>query len=486
MRKIISKPTLLDALVPVFVLILMLGGLVYVFGNDSAGPNQVALMLAASVAALIGIKNGHTWKDIESSMIATISVSMQAILILLMVGALIGSWMLAGTVPTMIYYGVQLMSPDYFYMTACVVCALVGFSIGSSWTVAGTLGIGFMSIAATLNLSLGISAGAIISGAYFGDKLSPLSDTTNLAAAVTSTNLFDHIQHMLWTTVPSIIIALLAFFVLGLGSSANVVVEDIVLLQNDLAASFLISPLMLGPLLLLLYLALKKLPALSTLVLGTLTGCLFAVVFQWDVIIALSDNQSLVPAAAIFKGLFHAMFLGYSSVTGNVDLDQLLSKGGMASMLTTVGLIINAMAFGGAMSHTGLLERLVEGALRRVKSAGGLITATVGTCIGTNVLAADQYLSIAIPGQMFVNSYKKYNLSPLNLSRTLEDSGTLTGALIPWNTCGAYMSATLGVSTMVYAPYAFFNLLCPIIAVFYGYWRIALPAANPEDASTAN
>ena len=291
---------------------------------------------------------------------------------------------------------------------------------------------------------------------------------------------------MLWTTVPSIIIALLAFFVLGLGSSANVVVEDIVLLQNDLAASFLISPLMLGPLLLLLYLALKKLPALSTLVLGTLTGCLFAVVFQWDVIIALSDNQSLVPAAAIFKGLFHAMFLGYSSVTGNVDLDQLLSKGGMASMLTTVGLIINAMAFGGAMSHTGLLERLVEGALRRVKSAGGLITATVGTCIGTNVLAADQYLSIAIPGQMFVNSYKKYNLSPLNLSRTLEDSGTLTGALIPWNTCGAYMSATLGVSTMVYAPYAFFNLLCPIIAIFYGYWRIALPAADPEDASTAH
>tara|TARA_B110001452_G_scaffold69584_1_gene56194 strand:+ start:9278 stop:10738 length:1461 start_codon:yes stop_codon:yes gene_type:complete len=486
MSKIISKPTLLDALVPVFVLVLMLGGLVYVFGSNSAGPNQVALMLAASVAALIGIKNGHTWKDIESGMISTISVSMQAILILLMVGALIGSWMLAGTVPTMIYYGVQLMSPDYFYMTACVVCALVGFSIGSSWTVAGTLGIGLISIAATLNLSLGISAGAIISGAYFGDKLSPLSDTTNLAAAVTSTNLFDHIQHMLWTTVPSIIIALLAFFVLGLGSSANVLVEDIVLLQNDLASSFLISPLMLSPLLLLLYLALKKLPALSALVLGTLTGCLFAVVFQWDVIIALSDNQSLAPAAAIFKGLFHAMFLGYSSVTGNVDLDQLLSKGGMASMLTTVGLIINAMAFGGAMSHTGLLKRLVEGALRRVKSAGGLITATVGTCIGTNVLAADQYLAIAIPGQMFVKSYKKYNLSALNLSRTLEDSGTLTGALIPWNTCGAYMSATLGVSTMVYAPYAFFNLLCPIIAVFYGYWRIALPAANPEDASTAH
>jgi NhaC family Na+:H+ antiporter len=490
MSKLIKKPTLLDALIPVIVLVGMLGSLVYVFGDGSAGPNQVALMLAASVAAMIGIKNGLNWKDIERSMIDTISLSMHAILILLMVGSLIGSWILAGTVPTMIYYGVELMSPDYFYVTACLVCALIGFSIGSSWTVAGTLGIGLISIAATLNLSLPISAGAIISGAYFGDKLSPLSDTTNLAAAVTNTNLFDHIQHMLWTTIPGFVIALMIFFVLGYGSSANVVVEDIIILQGQLEQSFLISPLMLAPLILLLGMAVKKLPALSTLICGTMAGCLFAVVFQWDVVIALADSPDLMAIAAIFKGLFHAMFLGYSSVTGNVDLDALLSKGGMDSMLNTVGLIINAMAFGGAMSRTGLLERLVEAALSRVKSAGGLITATVGTCIGTNVLAADQYLSVAIPGQMFVKSYEERNLSPLNLSRTLEDSGTLTGVLIPWNTCGAYMSATLGVSTMLYAPFAFFNLLCPVIAIIYGFWQIALPTIdtqpNEQDAVITN
>ena len=327
MNKIIKKPTLLDALIPVIVLVTMLGSLVYVFGDDSAGPKQVALMLAVAVAAMIGIKNGMNWKEIEGSMIDTISLSMQAILILLMVGSLIGSWILAGTVPTMIYYGVDLMSPDYFYVTACLVCALIGFSIGSSWTVAGTLGIGLISIAATLNLSLPISAGAIISGAYFGDKLSPLSDTTNLAAAVTNTNLFDHIQHMLWTTIPSFIIALMIFFALGYGSSANVVVEDIVILQGQLEQSFLISPLMLAPLILLLAMAVKKLPALSTLICGTMAGCLFAVVFQWDVVIALADSPDLIAIAAIFKGLFHAMFLGYSSVTGNMDLDALLSKG---------------------------------------------------------------------------------------------------------------------------------------------------------------
>jgi NhaC family Na+:H+ antiporter len=295
---------------------------------------------------------------------------------------------------------------------------------------------------------------------------------------------------MLWTTIPGFVIALMIFFVLGYGSSANVVVEDIIILQGQLEQSFLISPLMLAPLILLLGMAVKKLPALSTLICGTMAGCLFAVVFQWDVVIALADSPDLIAIAAIFKGLFHAMFLGYSSVTGNVDLDALLSKGGMDSMLNTVGLIINAMAFGGAMSRTGLLERLVEAALSRVKSAGGLITATVGTCIGTNVLAADQYLSVAIPGQMFVKSYEERNLSPLNLSRTLEDSGTLTGALIPWNTCGAYMSATLGVSTMLYAPFALFNLLCPVIAIIYGFWQIALPTIdtqpNEQDAVITN
>ena len=474
MSRTIKQPSLLDAITPVVVLISMLAGTVYVFGLDSFGPNQVALIMAAAVAAMIGIKNGLSWNDIERGMIDTISVSLQSVLILLMVGSLIGSWILSGTVPSMIYYGVELMSPEYFYLTACLVCALLGFSIGSSWTVAGTLGIGLMGIAAALDLSLPISAGAIISGAYFGDKLSPLSETTNLAAAVTSNNLFDHIQHMLWTTIPGFVIALVIFFILGIGSGSNVVINDIEILQAAMQETFTINPLMLAPLILLLGMAVRKLPALSTLICGTLAGCLFAIIFQWEVVVALAADESLAAPAAVFKGLFSAMFLGYSSVTGNEALDSLLSKGGMSNMLTTIGLVVNAMAFGGAMTRTGLLQRLVEAALSRVKSAGDLILATVGTCIGTNILAADQYLSIVIPGQMFVKSYEDRDLSTINLSRTLEDSGTLTSALVPWNTCGAYMSATLGVNTFMYAPYAFFNILCPIIAVIYGYSQISL------------
>lgn len=485
MSKIITKPSLLDALIPVIVLISMLAGTVYVFGLDSFGPNQVALIMAAAVAAMIGIKNGISWYEIEQGMIHTISLSLQSILILLMVGSLIGSWILSGTVPSMIYYGVELMSPEYFYLTACLVCALLGFSIGSSWTVAGTLGIGLMGIAAALNLSLAISAGAIISGAYFGDKLSPLSETTNLAAAVTSNNLFDHIQHMLWTTIPGFFITLILFFLLGIGSGSNLVIDDIEILQNAMQETFTINPLMLLPLILLLTMAVKKLPALSTLICGTVAGCIFAAAFQTDVVIALADDNSLSSGAAIFKGLFSSMFLGYSSMTGNEALDALLSKGGMSNMLTTIGLVINAMAFGGAMRRTGLLQRLVEAALSRVRSAGDMILATVGTCIGTNVLAADQYLSLVIPGQMFVKPYEERGLSTINLSRTLEDSGTLTSALVPWNTCGAYMSATLGVSTFVYAPYAFFNLLCPIIAIIYGYSQIALTTIDSQPSGEA-
>jgi NhaC family Na+:H+ antiporter len=484
--RILKKPSLVDALIPVIALISMLAGTVYVFGLDSFGPNQVALILAAAIAAAIGIKNGLTWREIEKGMIETISMSLQALLILLMVGSLIGSWILSGTVPTMIYYGVALMSPDYFYLTACLVCALLGFSIGSSWTVAGTLGVGLMGIAVALDLSPGISAGAIISGAYFGDKLSPLSETTNLAAAVTSNDLFDHIQHMLWTTVPGILITLTIFFFMGVGSSSNVVISDIVALQTAMDKAFTINPFMLIPMILLLVMAVNKQPALSTLICGTVAGCVFAAVFQWHAVIALADDASLSSSAAGFKGVLSAMFLGYNSVSGNESLDALLSKGGMSSMLTTVGLVINAMAFGGAMARTGLLARLVEAALSSVKSAGGLITATVGTCIGTNILAADQYLSIVLPGQMFIEPYKERKLKSINLSRTLEDSGTLTSALVPWNTCGAYMSATLGVSTFYYAPFAFFNLLCPIIAIIYGFALIAVPKLEkPLDEKTA-
>ena len=504
--RIIKNPSLMDAMIPVSFLIIVLL-LTEILPESPSGTNQVTLLLSAAIAALVGMKNGFSWQEIESGIIETIEVSLQAILILLVVGALIGAWILSGTVPSMIYYGVELMSPDYFYFTACLVCALLGFCIGSSWTVAGTLGIGLIGIAAALDLSLAISAGAIISGAYFGDKLSPLSETTNLAASLTNNNVFVHIQHMLWTTVPAIVITLTLFFFLGIGSSANIIPENIAELQKAMRQTFYISPLMLGPLLLLLTMAVKKSPALPTLICGTLVGCIFAIIFQWDSVITLAGNSNFHPElvgwmrgvgveitamtgllsfSAGVKGLLIAMASGYSVVTDNPSLDTLLSKGGVNSMLGTIGLVICALSFGGTMARTGLLKKLVETMLSRVKTAGGLIAATVGTCIGTNVLAADQYLSIVLPGQMFIEPYKERKLKSINLSRTLEDSGTLTSALVPWNTCGAYMSATLGVSTFYYAPFAFFNILCPIIAVIYGFMLIAVPsldepANNPAD-----
>jgi NhaC family Na+:H+ antiporter len=416
-------------------------------------------------------------------MIETIKVSMQAVLILLTVGSLIGSWIISGTVPSMIYYGVQIMSPDYFYITSCIVCAMLGLSIGSSWTVAGTLGIGLIGIATVLDVSLAITAGAIISGAYFGDKLSPLSETTNLAAAVTRTDLFNHIQHMLWTTVPAILISLSIFLFLGLTNNSNIVISDILILQDQLNNNFKISPVMLIPLLALFYMARKKVPALLTLLIGTFLGCLFAITFQMEMIFEKQETTDLNAVALTFRELMNALFIGFESSTGNQAYDDLISKGGMVNMMSVVGLVITAMAFGGAMSKAGLLERLIRAPLSKVKSTGGLIATTVGTCIGTNAVASDQYLSIVLPGQMLIEPYKERKLKAVNLSRTLEDSGTLTSALFPWNTCGAYMAGTLGISTLTYAPFAFFNYLCPVIAIIYGVVKFAVPTDEKKSQS---
>ena len=468
-------PSLIDALIPPVFLVCMLSATAHVFDADAMGPNQLVLILSAAVASIIGKKNGMLWEDIETAMVRQIAISLQPVLILLIVGAMIGSWMLSGTVPAIIYYGVDLLSPSYFYISASLVCAILSFSIGSSWSVAGTLGIGLMGIAMAMGLSLPISAGAVISGAYFGDKLSPLSDTTNLAAAVTGNDLFEHIQHMLWTTVPGFLIALCIFFFLGIENSPTIAVDEINNFQFAMAETFAIHPLALMPFLFMLLLAAKKIPVLPALLCGTLVGALFAILFQWDVVITLANDQTLNDGASIFKGLLHAMFFGYHSGTGNASMDVLLSKGGMESMLPTIALMIAAMTFGGAMMGTGLLKRLLSATLQRIKKTGDLVLTTVGTCIGTNILVADQFLSIIIPGQMFANAYENQKLKPVNLSRTIEDSATLTSALIPWNTCGAYMTATLGVSTFHYAPFAFFNFICPVIAVFYGYTNIAVP-----------
>ncbi len=480
MTKTIKEPSLLDALIPLISLIALLSTSVYFFGDDSSyGANQIALMFCAGIASIVGLKNGIKWEQIEEGIVKGISMAMGAMLILLTVGALIGTWIQAGIVPTMIYYGLTLLSPDWFYVASCLICAVIAISIGSSWTVAGTIGIGLIGIAGSLGLSLEITAGAIISGAYFGDKMSPLSDTTNLAPAVTGTDLFDHIRHMTWTTMPSLTIALILFTIIGLNSdvsgSASSMNETLSVLQDK----FYISPVLLLPLLLVLVLAMNKFPALATIFLGALAGGVFGVIFQTESIITSVNNPELANSAALLQGVWVALANGYTASTGNEMIDSLLSRGGMSSMLVTLWLIITAMAFGSVLETTGLLQRIVKSILSMVHSTGSMIAATVATCIGANILTADQYIAIVLPGRMYKLEFQKRGLDPKNLSRVLEDSGTITSPLIPWNTCGAFMAGTLGVATFAYLPFCFFNLVNPVISVIYGYTGFKLVPLEP-------
>jgi NhaC family Na+:H+ antiporter len=469
-----AELTPLLALTPIVFLIALLACSVYLFGADSSyGANQIALVLASCVAALVGRRVGISWREAQNGIIDGIRVGLAPVLILLSVGMLIGSWILSGTVPAMIYYGVQVLNPAIFYAASAAICAIVAVSIGSSWTVAGTLGIGLMGIAASFDMSPAITAGAIVSGAYFGDKLSPMSDTTNLAAAATDVDLFDHIRHMLWTTVPAFVLALAIFALLGSFDAGAP--PEIEALQLALTEQFSIGVHLLLPLLLMLTLVYKRVPAYPAIIVSALTGVAFALLFQPAAVIRLAgDSGDIGDAMVLFKGVWISLFDGYSSDSNNAFLDELLSKGGMSSMLNTVWLIICALGLGGVLERTGILGYLLRLALKGVRSTGSLISVTVATCFGTNVLAADQFISIALPGRMYKGEYERQGLSSLNLSRTLEDSGTLTSVLIPWNTCGAYMSATLGVATLNFAPFAFFNLLCPALAIIYGFTNFAI------------
>ncbi len=476
------EPRLWQALLPLVVLALMLGTAVLLFKDgSSSGPNQAALMLATMLAAIIGLANGIRWKDLQEGMVQGISLSIVPIFILLAVGALIGSWMLSGTVPTLIVYGLKLMHPAYFYPAACLVCAIVALAIGSSWTVAGTLGVALIGVAQGLEMSPAITAGAVISGAYFGDKLSPLSDTTNLAPAAAGSELFEHIRHMLWTTVPSLVLALLLFTVVGLGAAHNRSEAGFDALPEILQAHFHIGPHLLIPMLVVLVLAIRRMPAYPTILIGALTGLLFAALFQPEAMQALGEGEGRSKAVAMLVGGWQVMFAGYSVETGNSAADELISRGGMASMLSTIWLILCAMGFGAVMERAGLLQRLVRAVLVLARSTGSLIAATIATAFGTNVVTADQYMSIVLSGRLYRAEYQARGLAPVNLSRALEDGGTLTSPLVPWNTCGAYMAATLGVATFDYLPFAFFNLLNPLVAVVFAYLGISI-LRNPAPA----
>ena len=470
-----------QAIIPVLFLIGLLSSSVFLFGDaSSSGPNQIAMILAASVAGIIGLANGHRWSDIEAGISRGISVSMGAVLILLAVGSLIGTWTLAGVVPTMIYYGLSLLNPSIFYAAACAICAVVALATGSSWTTAGTVGIALLGIAAAQGIHLGLAAGAVVSGAYFGDKMSPLSDTTNLAPAVAGTDLFVHIRHMLWTTGPSFAAALVLFAVAGVVAAAPEATDQLATVRAALEEHFVLGPHLLLPMLLVLTLVVRKVPALPAMLIGALVGGLFAIVFQRDTVLLYVGPTELPEAVALVQGIWQALYAGYVLDSGNPAIDELLSGGGMASMLMTVWLIMTAMTFGSVLDTTGMLRALARRMLERVRGTSGLIVTTLATAFGINVLASDQYIAIVLPGRMFRSEYERRRLDPKNLSRALEDAGTLTSPLIPWNTCGAFMATTLGVPTLTYAPFAFFNLLNPFVAALFAFLNIGIAPRQPE------
>ncbi|MBT6130564.1 MAG: Na+/H+ antiporter NhaC, partial [Candidatus Marinimicrobia bacterium] len=373
------------------------------------------------------------------------------------------------------------LSPSIFYFAACLICAVSALSIGSSWTVAGTLGVALMGIAAGLGLSPAVTAGAVISGAYFGDKMSPLSDTTNLAPSVAGTDLFTHIRHMIWTTGPSLVIALILFLIMGFQGSITEDVGGLSLIQDTIEKTFNISLLSFIPLLTVFILAFKKMPAFPTVMIGALLGGIFAVILQPQVVANYANRPDLSSGLTMLSGVWTALHSGFALESGVTVVDELLTRGGMISMLNTIWLVICALTYGAVLETTGLLNKVVESLLSFVNSTGSLIVTTIATCIGINIITADQYIAIVLPGRMFRAEFARRNLAPKNLSRTLEDAGTITSPLVPWNTCGAYMSASLGVATFAYLPFCFFNLINPVVAIIYGLFNIKIEKLNESE-----
>ncbi len=463
-----AGPSLFQALLPLVLLIALLATNVVVFGDEGlSGPNQLALLFAAAVALAIAVARGQGFKELLEHVVRSITTALGALLILLLIGALAGSWLISGIVPAMIHHGLLLLSPQVFLVAACAVCAVVSLATGSSWSTAATVGIALMGIGKAMGIGPGLVAGAIISGAYFGDKLSPLSDTTNLAPAVAGTDLFTHIRYLLWTTVPSMAIALLLFGGIGLFHDAGAAAADTSAMHAAITTRFHIGWwLYLVPLAVVLMIW-RKVPALPALFVGAVLGAVFAAVFQPELVRDLAGGEGSYLRQA-YTVAITAMGPGLSVTTGHAMSDELLSTGGMAGMLNTIWLILCAMTFGGAMEGAGMLQRITAEVMKLVRGDGSLIAATAASCVFTNVTASDQYLSIVVPGRMFAPVYQQKGLAPAVLSRTLEDSGTVTSVLVPWNTCGAYMSGVLGVATMAYLPFCFFNLVSPLMTVLQG------------------
>ena len=462
-----------EALLPVLVLIAMLAYNVFVYGDDAlSGSNQFILLLGGAVAAMVGFRNKVTYKKMIEEVANNIKSTTGALLILLFVGALAGTWLISGVIPTMIFYGLKLLNPTVFLPATVVICAVISIATGSSWTTSATVGIALIGIGGALGIPLGMVAGAVLSGAYFGDKMSPLSDTTNLAPAMAGTDLFTHIRYMAFTTVPTILVTLVIFIILGFTFDTNGTADTEAILAS-IGESFKINGwLFLVPLAVIL-LIIRKTQPLIALLIGTLLGGVFAVIFQPEVVMQVAGAEQLDFKAA-YQGIMNAITVETSVETSNTELNDLFSSGGMYGMLGTIWLIICAMVFGGVMDAIGALSTISEALLKMAHTVFGLFASTVATCLALNVTASDQYLALVVPGKMFKKAYEDRNLAPENLSRTLEDSGTVTSVLVPWNTCGAYQSGVLGVSVYDYFIYAIFNWMSPFMTLLFAGFQIKI------------
>ena len=468
-----SSITLFQALLPVLILVLLLSFNVTVYGDDAlGGSNQFILLIGAAVAAVVGFRNKVGYNQMIEAIGSNLKSTTGAILILLFVGALAGTWLLSGIIPAMIYYGLQILHPSIFLPACIFICAIISIATGSSWTTSATVGIALIGIGRALDIPVGMVAGAVISGAYFGDKLSPLSDTTNLAPAMAGSDLFTHIRYMTHTTVPSIIITLIVFLILGFFQNTSGAADTAILLTS-IKESFTINlGLFLVPLL-VIFLIIRKTPPLAALLAGTLLGGLFALIYQPNLVAEIAGATTLSIISA-YQGVMNAIIGEISVTTSNELLNDLFSSGGMKGMLGTIWLIICAMVFGGIMDAIGGLQKLSNALLSIAQSTFQLFASTAASCVVINLTASDQYLSIVLPGKMFNKAFADKNLAPENLSRTLEDTGTVTSVLIPWNTCGAYQSGVLGVGVGEYFIYAIFNWLSPIMTLTYAYFGIKI------------
>ncbi|WP_291116862.1 Na+/H+ antiporter NhaC [Flavobacterium sp. UBA6135] len=466
--------TLFEAILPIIILVGLLAfNVLYAFGDDAlSGSNQFILLLGAAFAAIVGFRNKVSYQAMMEDVSKNVKSTSSAIIILLLVGALSGTWLLSGIIPTMVYYGLQILHPTIFLPACVVICSVISIATGSSWTTSATVGIALIGIGSTLGMPIGMVAGAVISGAYFGDKLSPLSDTTNLAPAMAGTDLFTHIRYMMLTTVPTLVVSLVLFIILGLTQTttgANNNEATLVAIKE----TFTISPwLFLVPIAVII-LIIKKTEPLIALLIGTLLGGIFALFFQPDLVAKIGGSTTLNLMSG-YKGVMNAITVQTNFESSNEMLQELFTAKGMQGMLGTIWLILCAMVFGGVMEAIGALTKITEALLKLFHTVFGLFASTVASCLALNLTASDQYLAIVVPGKMFAKAYENKGLAPENLSRTLEDSGTVTSVLVPWNTCGAYHSGVLGVSTLSYAPYAFFNIISPFMTLLFAAFRIKI------------